>query len=181
MPDEKTTSPPSGSNVLRLPLEAHLHQLLDSCTNHSMAGTTAGETSGGNGQRKNVLGPNRDDDGETPEHLAKRMVSALDVDAWMAWELVGLQLWSGAQLPTMHAFSKAARRVLLLNAIERCDGNITRMASALGISRRALRQHLKAARLYVEPSPQIDAPDDRQTREPAAVSTEVEIDSPNLR
>ncbi|MCA9709114.1 MAG: hypothetical protein KDK70_24940 [Myxococcales bacterium] len=71
----------------------------------------------------------------------------VDVGSLAAWALAGLQLFSG-DLPTSREVVKVARRIVLLAALARYDGNITRMAEALETSRRALRDQLKAADLY---------------------------------
>ncbi|MEX1366002.1 MAG: helix-turn-helix domain-containing protein, partial [Nannocystaceae bacterium] len=74
--------------------------------------------------------------------------TGVDGGALSGWTVVGLRLFSGGSLPDIRAFTKAARWVLLFAATERFDGNISRMAAALGTSRRAIREQLKGAGLY---------------------------------
>lgn len=95
-----------------------------------------------------------------PEVSAAETV-LLDVDAWLVWVEVGLGVFarSGGDslqgndpkvppLPLARAVTTEARSMVLALAMERFDGNITRAAGALKISRRALREHLRTAGLY---------------------------------
>ncbi len=95
-----------------------------------------------------------------PEVSATETV-LLDVDAWLVWVEVGLGVFATAggdspeendtkvpSLPLARAVTTKARSVVLALAMERFDGNITRAAGALEISRRALREHLRTTGLY---------------------------------
>ncbi len=89
--------------------------------------------------------------GEAAAHRGRGLptvVEAVDSGAWIAWSLVGIQLFSGDGLPSIHTTTDEARRVLLALAMERTGGNITHIAAALGTSRRAVRGGLKAMGLY---------------------------------
>lgn len=72
----------------------------------------------------------------------------VDLGAWIAWALAGLPLFSRAPMPTMDEALIVARRVLLALAMERTGGNVTLTGAALQMSRRAVRERLKAAGLY---------------------------------
>lgn len=164
MPEEETASSSKTANVLRISLPDRLSRLLQAFASRPDA----------------AFGEQNEDDDEVRSEGAdeiaagaepvnslspKWTVGAVDVGAWLAWELVGLRLLSGNRLPNMQAFSTAARWVLLIAAIERFDGNITRMAEALGTSRRALRGQLKAAGLYVDRTPPTEVPVEREPPE----------------
>lgn len=80
----------------------------------------------------------------------------VDMEIWAVWALTGLRLFSGDP-PTLRVVTLESRRVLLLAALGRHGGNITRMARAVGTSRRVLREHLKAAGLYSRGGIQADS------------------------
>lgn len=156
MLDEKTTSPAKG-NVLRISLLDHLSSLLEPFSDQGTPGEPSSARHGSDhrledddasGEGDSDASDRRRDDQAV--RLAKRSVTDLDVGAWTAWGLVGLQLFSGGRLPELRVFMAAARSVLLIAAIERFDGNISRMAATLVISRRRLREMLKEAGLYAE-------------------------------
>jgi len=90
----------------------------------------------------------------------------LDRTAWLAWSIAGLHLFDSADLPTLRQATHQARHVLLTLALERSDGNISRMARWLGSSRRVVREALRSAGLYQHLRPTA-AP----TPAPAPIST----------
>lgn len=88
---------------------------------------------------------------------------AVDVVSWIAWALAGLYACAlpstgprgedepgrrGPWVPPVRVLMREARRVAVVVAMHRHDGNLTRAATALGTSRRVLRDTLKAAGLY---------------------------------
>lgn len=66
----------------------------------------------------------------------------------LAWNMIGLSLFAGRRVPTLHEVAKEAERVLLVLMMERHSGNLTHVASELGASRRTVRERLKAGGLY---------------------------------
>ncbi|MEX1367509.1 MAG: helix-turn-helix domain-containing protein [Nannocystaceae bacterium] len=76
------------------------------------------------------------------------MLSGVDTGAVLAWVRAGLALFADDRLPTSEEALTEARRVLLAVAMERTGGNITAVGSQLGLSRRAVRCHLRAQGLY---------------------------------
>ena len=88
-----------------------------------------------------------------------RPVENIDSDAWIAWSLVGLNLFGKASKdldgssssPTaveLRTIEQEARRVLVVLTMIRVDGNLTYAAQALRTSRRSLRCYLQAFGLY---------------------------------
>ena len=90
---------------------------------------------------------------------------AVDATAWIAWALAGLYVCAlpsttpgdkddGAPrrrspwVPSVRVMMREARRVAVVVAMHMHGGNLSRAAMALGTSRRALRDALKAAGLY---------------------------------
>jgi DNA-binding NtrC family response regulator len=80
------------------------------------------------------------------------VLPSVDLPAWLAWSLAGLSLFSPPELPPLRTATAEARRVLLVLALDRTTGNISRSAALLGISRHALRGHLDAAGLARPPA-----------------------------
>lgn len=76
------------------------------------------------------------------------MLAGVDTGAVLAWVRAGLALFADGRLPTCEEALTEARRVLLAIAMERTGGNISAVGSQLGLSRRAVRQHLRAQGLY---------------------------------
>lgn len=72
----------------------------------------------------------------------------VDVDALTSWLAAGVSLFSKGGTLTMHDARRAADGVVLGLMVNRCAGNITRMAESLKASRRAVRERLKAEGLY---------------------------------
>ncbi len=139
MTDDDIPRPSVENNIARFPLLAYLCGLME-----GFASTADPKP----GVRTKSKGP----------QSATWATNNVDVGAWAAWTLAGLHLFSGNDLPNIRTFTTVSRRVLLLAATERFKGNITRMATALGTSRRSLRQQLKVAGLYVERSSSDDPP-----------------------
>lgn len=79
-------------------------------------------------------------------------VTALDVDAWLAWCVAGLGLFAGPGFPSLRTAIEHARLTVLTVALDRTHDNITHAANLLDTSRQALRKHLHAAGLR-QPSP----------------------------
>jgi len=94
-------------------------------------------------------------------------LSSLDRTAWLAWSIAGLHLFDAADLPTLRQVTQQARHVLLTVALERCEGNISRMARWLGSSRRVVREALRSAGLYQDLRPAA-SPDRAAAPVPAA-------------
>ncbi len=83
----------------------------------------------------------------SPPGSSPALVRGLDVGGWLAWCLAGLDVFGGG-MPTMRHAKTKARRVVAAIAMARAKGNITLASKALGISRRALRELLRATGLY---------------------------------
>ena len=66
---------------------------------------------------------------------------------WIAWCLIGLTLFVGPKLPTYRAVIAAAKRVIVAIAMLRSD-SISRSSVLLGVSRRTLREAMRAAELH---------------------------------
>ncbi len=113
-----------------------------------------------------VLAPLTDEGAGTMRHLPAMMV--IDADAWVAWCIAGLRgcerLHLG-QAPDdegtswLKVFGDEAKRVVMVLAVRRANGNLSHAAAALRTSRRALRERLKEAGLYPwqrspEPTPE---------------------------
>ena len=157
MPEEETASSSKTANVLRISLPDRLSRLLQAFASRPDA----------------AFGEQNEDDDEVRSEGAdeiaagaepvnslspKWTVGAVDVGAWLAWELVGLRLLSGNRLPNMQAFSTAARWVLLIDrAIRRqhhADGggpryqspSAARSAQGRGSLRRSDTTHRGAGR-----------------------------------
>jgi hypothetical protein len=79
------------------------------------------------------------------------VLPSVDLPAWLAWSLAGLRLFSSPELPTLRTATAEARCVLLVLALDRTAGKISRSAALLGISRHALRKHLDAAGIHRPP------------------------------
>ncbi|MEX1367774.1 MAG: helix-turn-helix domain-containing protein, partial [Nannocystaceae bacterium] len=75
------------------------------------------------------------------------VVPAVDVDAWIAWVLVGVPLFS-TTLPTVKRTRDTATRVLLSIALARADGSLSAVARSLGSSRKVLRERMRRLGLY---------------------------------
>lgn len=74
-------------------------------------------------------------------------IGDLDAGAWIAWCLVGLSIFTGRSSLFSHPRAGSTRVTVAL-AMLRSGGNVSAAARALGISRKALRGHLRAAGLY---------------------------------
>lgn len=72
----------------------------------------------------------------------------IDCGRWMAWARIGLPLFSNGSLPPMRLVVSESKRMVLALAKEAHGGNITKIAETLGMSRRSIRESLKAAGLY---------------------------------
>lgn len=75
------------------------------------------------------------------------IVPSVDVDAWIAWVLAGVPLFSGT-LPTVGAARDAATRVLFVIAFARAGGSLSAVARALRSSRKVLRDRMRRVGLY---------------------------------
>lgn len=71
----------------------------------------------------------------------------LDVEALVAWMIVGFRLFSVQRSPSLAEVRREAECAAMVIAMPRC-GSITQAADHLRTSRRALRDKLKAAGLY---------------------------------
>ena len=115
-----------------------------------------------------LLAPLPDEDAAT---MGRPLPSSMEIDvgAWVAWSLAGLDVCARLELGRdpdedeqtswLEVASEAARRVVTVLAMRRAGGNISRAAAGLRTSRRALRDRLKAMGLYPwppspEPTPQ---------------------------
>ncbi len=83
------------------------------------------------------------------------MARNVDLGAWIAWALAGLPLFTHEPIPTMREVLHEARRVALALAMDRTGGNVTSTGAVLDMSRRNVRERLKAAGLY-QIDPHID-------------------------
>lgn len=72
---------------------------------------------------------------------------SLDRIGWLAWCLVGLVLFADG-LPDLRRIRLESKRVAVVLGMFRAAGNISRAARALGVSRKVLRDNLRAAGLY---------------------------------
>ena len=78
----------------------------------------------------------------------ERSPPVLDLGAFLLWTLSGVRLFYRPEIPPSQSVTSESRRVILLVARIRYRGNITRMATALGTSRRAVRESMKRLGLY---------------------------------
>lgn len=101
---------------------------------------------------------------ESAEVTGRAAPTAIDAAAWVGWALAGLyacalpsehirDTGSGSPcrdpwVPSIRVMMKEARRIAVVVAMHRHDGNLSRAATALGTSRRVLRETLKTAGLY---------------------------------
>lgn len=92
---------------------------------------------------------------------------------WLAWCLIGLTLFVGPRLPTYRAVIATAKRVIVALAMLRTD-SISRSAMVLGVSRRTLREAMRAAELYPwrRGSDDVDAPPTHPVRYEPGSSTQ---------
>lgn len=109
--------------------------------------------------------------------VARRPVpGAVDVVSWIAWAQAGLYACAlpereddreakprGPWAPPIRTVVAEARRVAIVIAMHRNGGNLSRAATALKTSRRALRDALKRAGLYPWPGMIDDGHDDAST------------------
>ncbi|MEX1367510.1 MAG: helix-turn-helix domain-containing protein [Nannocystaceae bacterium] len=96
------------------------------------------------------VNPFRAAPGEVVAFLGRQSPEAierLDVGAWIAWSLCGLELFAGALPSSKHAASEC-RRIVLALAMHRTGGNISETARIVGSSRKVLREHLRRLGLY---------------------------------
>lgn len=141
MPEQRNTSPASSNPVARALPAAEVAAFL-----RSLVG----------------LPPS---DRESPEVAGRPAPVAIDATAWIGWTLAGLYACAlpstdvddedegvsrrrGPWVPPIRIMMREARRVAVVVAMHRHDGNLTHAAEALGTSRRALRDTLKHAGLY---------------------------------
>jgi DNA-binding transcriptional LysR family regulator len=99
-------------------------------------------------------------DGEGAVDAKRPAPRAVDATAWIAWALAGLYACAlpseiaegeesrGPWVPPIRVMVREARRAAVVLAMVRHAGNFTHAAKALGTSRKALRDTLKAAGLY---------------------------------
>ncbi len=71
----------------------------------------------------------------------------VDANGWLAWMVAGAYLFSGG-MPSMAAVRHEAKRVAVTLAMFRSGGSISKAATMLGISRKVLRDNLRAVGLY---------------------------------
>ncbi|MEX1366417.1 MAG: helix-turn-helix domain-containing protein [Nannocystaceae bacterium] len=74
-------------------------------------------------------------------------VPAVDGEGWVAWCVAGVELFGDDPVGLAEVKRRAAS-VVAVRAMDRERGNVTRAAASLGISRRSLREALKAAGRY---------------------------------
>lgn len=94
--------------------------------------------------------PHRAAPGENVAFIGRELpetIDKLDVGAWIAWSLCGLELFAGAPPSSKHAASEC-RRIVLALAMLRAGGNISEAARLVGSSRKVLREHLRRLGLY---------------------------------
>ncbi|MCH9685169.1 MAG: hypothetical protein K0V04_27275 [Deltaproteobacteria bacterium] len=71
----------------------------------------------------------------------------VDAEGWLAWTLCGIYLFAAGP-PAMDDVRREAKRAAVCLAMTRCRGSIAAAARMLGISRKVLRENLRAAGLY---------------------------------
>lgn len=86
-----------------------------------------------------------------PQPSPQPQPTTVDPGAWIAWCMVGLPLFDGTRLPPLRLALSQARRMLLALAMLRGRGTITRAAASLQLSRKVLRDNLRALGLYPWP------------------------------
>ena len=79
------------------------------------------------------------------------VVRGIDTGGWIAWCLTGISVFTHDQPPVMRCVYTEAKRIAMSLAMLRSSGNISVAARALGTSRRALREGLRAVGLYPWP------------------------------
>lgn len=126
-------------------------------------------------------------DGEGTMVAKRSAPQAVDATAWIAWALAGLYACAlpstnpggeddgeptrrGPWAPSIRTMVREARRAAVVVAMHRHGGNLTHAATALGTSRRALRDTLKTAGLY--PWGGVTEDDDESEDEASATSTD---------
>ncbi|MEX1368057.1 MAG: hypothetical protein AB1Z98_33315 [Nannocystaceae bacterium] len=75
------------------------------------------------------------------------IVPSVDVDAWIAWVLAGVPLFSRT-LPTVDEARDAATRVLVIIAFAREGGNASAVARSIRSTRKVLRDRMRRLGLY---------------------------------
>lgn len=101
------------------------------------------------------------------------VVRGVDTGGWITWCLAGLSVFTHDQPPVMRRVYTEAKRIAMSLAMLRSSGNITVAAQALGTSRRALRDGLRAVGLY--PWPGVDGNGPRSDEVALSPAGEVSI------
>lgn len=83
----------------------------------------------------------------TAQRSFPAVVRGLDAGGWIAWCLSGLVLFTG-EVPSMKRARVEAKRTVAALAMIQTEGNISSAARILGISRKVLRDNLRAVGLY---------------------------------
>lgn len=155
MTDDERTEPLPQDALQIPPLVRFLGQLLEGITHELLIETSANATADIDEESVEDGSANDDADAavdanrnleEIPARRSK--LDLVDVDAWVAWTLLGLELFSTEQLPTVEEVATKSRYIILKAASVRFNGVITHMANALKMSRRRLRDCLKQGGLY---------------------------------
>lgn len=75
-------------------------------------------------------------------------LSPFNARALVVWNMAGLSLFGGGRRPTLQDVLEEARAIVVALEIEEKADNITRVAEALGTSRRVVRGYLRRMGLY---------------------------------
>ena len=109
--------------------------------------------------------PPADDGAAGLAHGPSSPAGMVDASAWITWGLCGLRACAMPSeigdgrlpwVPPIRVMVREARRAAVLIAMHRHRGNVTQAAKALGPSRRAVRDALKAAGRYPWGAPTIE-------------------------
>lgn len=121
-----------------------------------------------------TLGP-QEPENEEPDLLARGQqlgLTPFNVRALVVWNMAGLSLFAGGRRPSLHDVLEEARAVVVALEIEEKADNITRVAEALGTSRRVIREYLRRIGLYDWTRAKGDDEDPADAQEEARVDVE---------
>lgn len=85
---------------------------------------------------------------ERPGRPSRAGLASFNARALLVWTMAGFSLFGGRRRPSMQEVLREARAIVVALEIEEKADNITRVAEALGTSRRVVRGYLRRMGLY---------------------------------
>lgn len=85
---------------------------------------------------------------ERPGRPSRAELASFNARALLVWTMAGFSLFGGRRRPSMQEVLREARAIVVALEIEEKADNITRVAEALGTSRRVVRGYLRRMGLY---------------------------------